>query len=240
MGAVPSTPAVGGQGGNAASFVCNPGTWITAIEGRAGDYNDGIQFTCNDGKKSPYFGGQGGVDYHMADGTGFSGSDSRGGQYVDQLTLHGASGTVFKSVGGMGGNPVPQMCPTGQVFTGANVRSGDYLDNVVWACGVKPTSTTTATPIPLPPAPSPAPPVYTQPASSPPASSPPASSASSANQPAAGPAGAPPAQAGVNPMIWVAVLFFMVLIVAVLMMSSGRHSRRSGMMPPPGYGMPRY
>ncbi|KAJ7360648.1 jacalin-like lectin domain protein [Mycena albidolilacea] len=54
------TQGHGGEGGQEQVFQLLPDEHIVSISGRSADEVDGIQFTTNTGRQSPYFGGSGG------------------------------------------------------------------------------------------------------------------------------------------------------------------------------------
>lgn len=116
--------------GDSALFLCEENSFVTQIEGSAGDDLDSIRFPCSDGKRSELMGGSGGSDFILP----FSekghkgifvnvneGGRSRGEYVIRGLSLGGETGGKIR---GWTNLVTGQGCP----MVGAEVMYGRVLN----------------------------------------------------------------------------------------------------------------
>lgn len=72
---------------------CPPGHVYTQIEAKSGQHMDGIQGTCSDGSKSPWFGGQGGYNHtSVGDERGWSAYGGGGSGFLSSISIFDQTG----------------------------------------------------------------------------------------------------------------------------------------------------
>lgn len=143
------SPVIGGPGGAPFAFSCPAGSHIIQVNARSGSWLDGASFTCSDGTKSPYYGGQGGAAWSEPSAGGFTGlGNSSGGVYVDRLQFQRADGTLSPARGGGATAGTKTIvwggCPSGQVISSVSGGSGAYLDRLQVGCSEIAKAVTTA------------------------------------------------------------------------------------------------
>jgi hypothetical protein len=127
-------PGIGLPTGTPYEFKCD-NAHITKIAGRSGARIDGISFECSDGKKSDWYGGQGGSPWVEESLSGFIGLEGAGDEYVDRLQFLADGGVKLQSHGGPGGKLSPAAtCGPGAKINGAKGGYGEYLNGVQFIC----------------------------------------------------------------------------------------------------------
>jgi hypothetical protein len=99
-------PVQGSPSSPIVTAACPPGQCVVGIVGQSGLFIDQVGFEC-----APMT--------RQADGT---------------VTVSSAAPTVLQAVGGNGGSPFDDVCPTGQVVRGATTSAGAWLDSVSAVC----------------------------------------------------------------------------------------------------------
>jgi hypothetical protein len=134
----------GGSGGQSHQRLCPKGTYVTTIYGKAGSLLSGVGIKCGNNNDQGMLGGNGGDGFSKTCPNGFSTINYGFGTIIGSLSIQCAYSSNTESL--IGGNPqqvdnagkgqfATTSCPTGQVVTGMNVRSGALVDNLEFFCG---------------------------------------------------------------------------------------------------------
>jgi hypothetical protein len=203
------SPLIGSAGGQFYTFQCEPGNYISKINGRGVNPIAGLQAECNDGLRSNWISGPGSL-WSALSPSGWMGASGAGDLYVNQLmfkTLDGISSIYGKPVGKLvswGG------CQDGKRIIGFNVGASDNLNNIKFKCCPAVIQTIATSTAPKAPGPMPAPVVVNSSL---------AFTSSPDSIPAPTPAPAPAATISMNLFF---IMFFFVVIICIVIFLSRR------------------
>lgn len=124
---------VGGSGGNPFQFSCPSGSYVTAMQGRAGSQLDAIQVSCQGGMKSPVYGGGGGDPWGVGGPSGFSAVGIYADDKVNGIAIQPMNGAALAEGTQSGGKTLSVGCGSKRI-TGIRGRSGSMVDNLGFDC----------------------------------------------------------------------------------------------------------